>query len=100
MLCSPDSCQCTVQAEARQTKNVLRCGHIAGEAAQRLCLLQQMPMQPSTCASSMHVPPPGSTCCNAYNTGILVLRNRPATLELMDAWHQRLASPDAKEACV
>jgi hypothetical protein len=48
----------------------------------------------------MHVPPPGSTCCNAYNTGILVLRNRPATLELMDAWHQRLASPDAKEAYV
>jgi hypothetical protein len=41
----------------------------------------------------------GSTCCNAYNTGILVLRDRPATRELMDAWHQRLANPDGKEAC-
>ena len=44
-------------------------------------------MQPSENMLSMHSPPAGSTCCNAYNTGILVLRNRPATLELMDAWH-------------
>ena len=80
-------------------KNVLRCGHTAGEAARCRCLLCAIMLR-STSASRVHSSPAGSTCCNAYNTGILVLRNRPATLELMDAWHQRLASPDAQEACV
>ncbi len=37
---------------------------------------------------------PGSTGSNAYNTGMMILRNRPATLAIMREWHLRLASPN------
>lgn len=102
-----------IQAEAQQLKNMLRCGHIAGKRNDR-CSVNMFDCRhccisnnedTHTCIEPRNLEPvgtlcAGSTCCNAYNTGILVLRNRPATLELMAAWYQRLAQPDDKEACV
>ena len=53
------------RAEAEELSNMPRCGHV-----------------------------PGSTGSNAYNTGMMILRNRPATLNIMREWHLRLASPN------
>lgn len=36
---------------------------------------------------------PGSHQNNGYNTGMLVLRKRMATLQIMREWHHRLANP-------
>lgn len=52
------------RAEAEGIPDVPRCGHV-----------------------------PGSTGHKIYNTGLLALRNRPATRRIMRAWHHRLAHP-------
>ena len=59
------------RAEAEGTPDVWRCGHV-----------------------------PGSTGNYAYNTGMLILRRRLATLQIMRDWHHRLATPTKCAASV
>ena len=85
----------SAEAEFSQTPDVARCGQIPGAA---LLKCNSKPRTDATLrsgstrdlAATLFVPSIGSRCCNAYNTGMLVLRNRPATRQIMQAWHDRM----------